>query len=276
MSLRKSSSTDKLTTTDDWFKYNSKEDNGSGYHSDYEDKQGKHLKNYTKPLGVGSYGTVHEFNHSETSAKTVIKTIKIRKDQTKQEFEKIILNEVQITAKILGRCHYKFNQQGTIVWVLMPYLPGVTLHKFLSTNNDLNMVIPVLINALNDLMRIHEQGIVHCDLSTTNIMVNGSNARICDFGVARKIGSQTWKMKYEYYAPEIADPKTVAEVSQDSYNMGHIFTKIGSDKKLNVIKEIGKEMEQNDPKKRLSVQKAAQRLQDELVVHAYPACSKQL
>lgn len=268
MSLRKSSSTDKLiTTTDvDWFDYSSKEDKGSGYHSDYEDKQGKHLKNYTNMLGKGTYGTVFEFNHSKTSAKTAVKTIKIRHNQTKKKFRKVIQNEVLITRKFLGDCRYKINKKGNLAWVVMPYLQGVTLHKFLGTTDDLKVIIPVLISALKSLAHIHKHGFVHCDPSVTNIMVDGSNARIFDFGFARKIGRPTWKIKNDRYAPEIAAPETLAEVSQDSYSMGHLFKQMGSEKKLDVLQEIGDEMTQIDPKKRLSVPQAIQRLQDELVI----------
>jgi len=123
-----------------------------------------------------------------------------------------ILGEAQTAAKfrklpgIVSVLDY-FQENGT-AYIIMEYIDGITLDKY-SKENKLspNELIAKLTPVFVALSKLHEQGIIHRDISPDNIMVNSSGEMVLlDFGAARMFSNEQFKtmsiVLKQSYAPE--------------------------------------------------------------------------
>ncbi|KAL6971584.1 hypothetical protein U1Q18_031264 [Sarracenia purpurea var. burkii] len=101
--------------------------------------------------------------------------------------------------------------------VVVEYLPGGTLKKFLYSNRKKKLVFKIVIQLALDLSRglsyLHSQKIVHRDVKAENMLLDAQkNLKIADFGVARVEAQNPQDMTGEtgtlgYMAPEVLDGK---------------------------------------------------------------------
>ena len=83
------------------------------------------------------------------------------------------------------------------------------------------------------LQEIHEVGLVHCDLHSSNIVVNTPNdIRIIDLGYTRAAGKRLHLQSpsdnaSSFYAPELFDNSPVS-FKTDVYSLGYILKEIKS------------------------------------------------
>ena len=85
---------------------------------------------------------------------------------------------------------YDVDQQGEQVYIAMEYVEGENLLKKLQSGAlELDKLLYIAIQAAQGLQEAHEKGIVHRDIKSANIMIDGKNrAKIMDFGLARLNG----------------------------------------------------------------------------------------
>lgn len=131
-----------------------------------------------------------------------------------QNFEKDMqkfLHEARMLAKfsdepgVVGVRDF-FRENGT-AYIVMEYLDGVTLKAYLREHGPIEakrlfqMIDPVLLS----LARIHDQGMIHRDISPDNIMVlKNGRLKLLDFGAAREVtGDKSLSVVLKHgYAPE--------------------------------------------------------------------------
>lgn len=151
--------------------------------------RGKYIGNYKiiERLGEGRYG----ISYSATTNRgepVVIKRFKPRifkKNKQKNAYEAVILSQINYPAipKLLGIIN-----ENNFYGFVLEQKPGTTLEnmlfkqKVIFTNSDIFNIGCQLIGIIKYL---HGKGIVHRDLRIPNVLVDGSEVSLIDFGLAR-------------------------------------------------------------------------------------------
>ncbi|KAL3849890.1 hypothetical protein ACJIZ3_011772 [Penstemon smallii] len=110
-------------------------------------------------------------------------------------------NVTKFDGASMGTSNLKIPLQGTLsssfnslpsgaCCVVVEYIPGGTLKKFLFKNSMKKLAFKVVIQLALDLARglsyLHAKNIAHCNVKTENMLLDGyRNLKIADFGVAR-------------------------------------------------------------------------------------------
>jgi serine/threonine protein kinase len=80
-------------------------------------------------------------------------------------------------------------EAGTLLYLVMPYVPGENLRVRLEREGQLPM--PAVLSIAGDIAAAidyaHRQNVLHRDIKPENILLEGRQALVCDFGLARAI-----------------------------------------------------------------------------------------
>ncbi len=101
-----------------------------------------------------------------------------------------------------------FRANGT-AYLIMEYLEGATLERYLETNSNrttIDTVLTVMVPVMEALQTVHQQGILHRDVSPDNIYITRKwQVKVLDFGAARyALGQKSRNLSVilkEGYAP---------------------------------------------------------------------------
>ena len=118
-------------------------------------------------------------------------------------------------------------QDGPLTFIVMEYLPGITLRELLNYFKVLTweQTLDVVKAILQGLDTAHQAGIVHRDLKPENIlMADDGRIKIADFGLARAASHNTQTGQallgtVAYLSPELVTG-TPADVRSDLYALG--------------------------------------------------------
>ena len=185
-----------------------------------------------KVNGEGNFGITYIgwdcLLESKVAIKEFFPVSRVRRDVSKGETEVYVFQEKeyeQILEKYLeeARKLSKLNQIDGIVsirdffyanhtaYIVMDYIEGTSIRDYIQENGTVSEheVKQMLKPIFSSLSKIHEQGIIHRDISADNIMITDDNRVILvDFGSARQINldedkSMTVMIKRGYSAPEL-------------------------------------------------------------------------
>lgn len=81
-----------------------------------------------------------------------------------------------------------FFQANSTAYIVMEFVDGITLDKFLKRNGPLSIdeCMGIFVPIMNSLERLHAQGLIHRDISPSNIMMRrDGRVKLLDFGSAR-------------------------------------------------------------------------------------------
>lgn len=146
-------------------------------------------------LGGGSFGTTVLLKDPFIDELFVAKKYDPDDGLDKKEFYKTFLQETKILYSInhpnIVRIfsYYPYESQLT-GYIIMEYVHGVTLDKYLSPYDDFNRNNPdidgVFKQLINGFVSLEEHNIIHRDIRARNIMVNTDDiAKIIDFGLGK-------------------------------------------------------------------------------------------
>ena len=189
---------------------------------------------YGAQLGTGTYGVVYEAKYRVTQAGQPPLVIK-QMELINQEYDttEIECRSFEIMYGIKPQIYRQQQANGTFTYrMLMLYLPGVSLAKYLSTQKP-NYVerLKILIAILNAVKAMHGKGICHGDLKTENINITKDPSTgaygisILDFGMSYPLSGQatTFSEDCEYWSrdrvvPE-GNPGPAAHPYQDIFSL---------------------------------------------------------
>lgn len=159
-------------------------------------------------IGEGGFGITYIGRDLTLNAKIAIKeyypknyatrnnsTVTISKDGKGEYFANIkqLLNEAQILATFSRHSNIvsvrEYFEENSTAYIIMEYLDGINLEKYLETNGKQDAVS--LVNwfkpLLKTLEKVHKEGLIHRDIAPTNIIVENNTLVLIDFGAAREI-----------------------------------------------------------------------------------------
>ncbi|HZM82997.1 MAG TPA: serine/threonine-protein kinase [Candidatus Limnocylindrales bacterium] len=168
-------------------------------------------------LGVGGMGRVWLAYDEMLGRDVAIKEVAPRQalsPEQSDELSRLILREARATARI-NHPHvvqiYDVIQTENWPWIVMEYIPSLSLHKVIQHEGPLppGEVAVIGLALLEALNAAHEAGILHRDVKPDNVLI-GEDGRVVltDFGLAREADgrvTQTNRMGTpQYVAPERA------------------------------------------------------------------------
>jgi serine/threonine protein kinase/Flp pilus assembly protein TadD len=152
-----------------------------------------------KQLGVGGMGAVYQAWDGELGVAVALKVIRpeVTRDPVvaqdiERRFKQELLLARQVTHKNVVRIHDLGEIDG-IKYITMPYIEGQDLATVLRDERlSVQRVMALARQIAAGLQAAHEAGVVHRDLKPANVMIDGEQAIIMDFGIARstsRVGS---------------------------------------------------------------------------------------
>lgn len=164
-----------------------------------------------KPLGSGGFGITYKALEPKTgklyAIKTLNSTMQLREDFAEQQVK--FINEA-LTIKGFDHKHilkvYEVIQEGQLFGVVMEYIDGVTLFKYVQNKGQLSENEALLyINQIGQALEyIHNKGQLHRDIKPGNILLrqNKQEAVLIDFGLTRSIATKSMTQDRTFgYAP---------------------------------------------------------------------------
>jgi eukaryotic-like serine/threonine-protein kinase len=147
------------------------------------------------PLGQGGMGTVYKARDHVLEETVALKVLRadVRNDP---DMERRFRTEIRLARRVRHRnvCGiHEYGEEGGLRYIAMEYIEGIDLRKVLTERGPLppDQAFEACIRVAEGLQAIHEAGIIHRDLKTANLMVDGQGVvRLMDFGIAKQIGSE--------------------------------------------------------------------------------------
>ena len=171
-----------------------------------------HDINLDMRVAIKEYFPAGFVNRNHTFSETVTANIGPSEDFFEKGKDRF-LKEARILAKFSAEpgivCVRDFFSTNNTAYIIMEYLDGITMDKYLAQKGSLSMerVKELLLPVINTLEKVHSQGLIHRDISPDNLMLMDNNSvKLLDFGAARDISGDAAKslsiVLKPGYAPE--------------------------------------------------------------------------
>jgi serine/threonine-protein kinase len=187
------------------------------------------------PIGRGGMGEVYRAYDRVLEEEVALKVLRAE-DVGAEDWARRFRSEIRLARKVthanVCRIH-DYGEEGSLRWLSMELVRGENLKQALARRGALPPAeaYDVAIQAAEGLTAIHAAGIVHRDLKTLNLMVDGAGkVRVMDFGIAKPAaegatdGGVTGYIlgSPEYMSPEQARGRAV-DLRSDLYSLGIVI-----------------------------------------------------
>ncbi|MBO0585829.1 Stk1 family PASTA domain-containing Ser/Thr kinase [Sporosarcina sp. E16_8] len=126
---------------------------------------------------------------------------------------------------------FDVGEEGELHYLVMEYIEGQTLKKFIQDNGALTpkQALPIMLQIVSAIANAHHNGIVHRDVKPQNILMDSDgNAKITDFGIAMALSATAHTKTnsvigtVHYLSPEQARGGMATKKS-DIYSLGIVL-----------------------------------------------------
>lgn len=184
-------------------------------------------------IGKGGMALVYRAIDQRTGHNVAVKILRPEYAQD-EEFLERFDREAQTASKM---SHHNIvnlldiGQEGDLRYLVMEYVNGRTLKEVIQQKGALppTVAAQISIRILSALQHAHDNGIIHRDIKSQNILVNANgHIKVSDFGIARVAGSHTISKtdnvmgSVHYFSPEQAKGEEVA-FGSDLYSVGIVL-----------------------------------------------------
>jgi predicted Ser/Thr protein kinase len=147
------------------------------------------------PLGKGGMGMVYKAHDRMLDETVAIKVLRAEFANT-GEMAKRFRHEIKLARKVSHRnvCRiHEYGEDGGVRYISMEYVEGTDIKQLAREKGgylEHEEAFDVAIQTAEGLQAIHDVGIIHRDLKTSNIMRDHTGrVRLMDFGIAKTSGS---------------------------------------------------------------------------------------
>lgn len=148
-----------------------------------------------KELGKGSQGVVFLAVDPQLGRQVAIKTLLLRSSSSNGHRERM-LQEARTVSKLQHPNIipvYEAGEQEKVPYLVFEYVEGVPLKDLIRQNGGLvvHRAVHLMRQILEGISYAHEQGVIHRDISPSNILVDKNDVpRIMDFGISVMTGTE--------------------------------------------------------------------------------------
>jgi serine/threonine-protein kinase len=184
-------------------------------------------------LGSGGMGEVFQAEHAVTQRVEAMKILAADPTSTSDRDQRF-LREIQLQARLnhpnIAVVHNAFWQDGHLI-MIMELIPGDSLRNLLDRGKlPLATALDYACQALRALDYAHARGVVHRDISPSNMIVTAEGTlKLTDFGLAKSRTdirlTQTGAIvgSLYYTSPEQVQGNTTVDIRADIYSMGALL-----------------------------------------------------
>lgn len=185
-----------------------------------------------KVLGRGSQGVVYLARDPGLDRPVAVKTIRVSTADLKKH-QTLLMREARLVGSLQHPniiSLYEAGEDRGLLYLVFEFVSGLSLTQHIRRQGPLKIraAIDLMIQILSGIQHAHDRGIIHRDLSPSNILLDhGGMPRIMDFGISIVTGAEESLRKDVagtpcYMSPEhfSKDPVTF---QSDIFSLGLIF-----------------------------------------------------
>lgn len=191
----------------------------------------------TDLIGKGGFSRVYRATDKKLNRKVALKVYKSSELAEKyspiSEIQRVIEFDHPNISRYIDIDEFEkedaFGEKETVQVCVMELLDGGNLAQFYQQNKDLGTLKKLLVDVLNGLSYLHQNGVIHRDIKPANILikntVKGPMAKITDFGISKRSDSSfnstssALIVSIPYMAPEQLNPQKYGIGEKVAFNI---------------------------------------------------------
>lgn len=193
---------------------------------DYPKREGTNItKKYQiqRFIGIGSYGLTYLCLDVDSGHEVVLKQAKPSKGKLGRD---LLYREIDILGHLqhpsIQRFITSFEHKDQL-YMVTEYVEGQTVEDLIFERGlvfDEKEALSIIRKLMKILLYVHEQGFAHLDIRIPNVILNGDQIHLIDFGLADRLGEPTRK---DLRPDDRITLSRTVEASTDLYAVGHFI-----------------------------------------------------